>query len=215
MMSLAVVFTIHSIFLASVEGQIFQCQTPSKDTYLFPEVAEFHFNATKIVSSDSYELLSEWVWFYKIPEYSISQRNCSGNVTSIRHCYWINEKKLDENLLVFNVVLGHYTSSSFTVTRLISINSTPTNDKCTVGGKQRVCCDNFEFYNNRFLFQLPEQEYMFGIYTTGHQVSITSLYYPTTSYRKGSVRVRNKAYSLGRIRSGPVMLIQFKIGLLF
>jgi len=194
-----------------VNGQIFQCQT-SEDTYLFPNVRDVKFNATT-VSSGSYKRLNteKEVRFYKIPAYSISGRNCSGNVTSIRHCYWINKKKLNNNLPIFKVVLGSY-MSLFRVTRLITINSTPTDSKCIATSRgRRVCCDNFET-NNRFLFQVPEQQHVFGIdMSGGYQVSITNSYTMSYYERKNNVEV-SKSYSLGASRSEPVVLIQFQIG---
>jgi len=171
---------------------------------------------TGILNSNSYQ----WLWrnetrLYTIPAYSASGRNCYGTVISIRYCYWINKNELNNNLIVFEVVLGNHTATNFYVTRVLSVHSTPTTDKCSSQTYWWwLCCDDYRG-SNESLFQFTKSQHMIGINMLRRpQVYIRNTYVVRPYSFNGRARVQSNFSLRWKITSNqPFFLLQFTIGI--
>jgi len=151
---------------------------------------------------------------YTIPAYSASERNCYGTVTSIRHCYWINNNDLNKNLTVFEVVLGNRTATDFYVTRVLSVYSTPTTDKCSslIYNWWRLCCDVYRGSGD--LFQFAKSQHMIGINLFGMPQGVIRNTYRVPSYIfNGRASVQSSFSLFGITRNESFLLLQFTIGI--
>ena len=91
---------------------------------------------------------------YPIP----STLNCSGTVTAVEYCYRAVNGQLGTQQLVFTLLTLQQSGTTFTITDVIPISSTPTSDICT----GQYCCDTLSLdMMNSFL--LPADNFAFGV----------------------------------------------------
>ena len=211
------IFFYSLAFLVTAGCQLFNCLSSSdssSDVVFYPNISDVHFessNATLYPRSNGNHSR-----FYTVP-FSPSGRNCSGIVTSIKHCYWIFNREFTSNVTVFQVVLGNRTHRSFVVTRIITVVSQPQTDICTqVKNNRRVCCDTYELPNHQ-MFHITSSQFTYGINLLKHQVTFRkNIKYFEVSWFKRNNIVRqgqhvNFNFGMAR-RSGPMLLLRFSIG---
>ena len=205
------------LFSALAQAQINRCQTSSDGTFLYPNIDENDLSPTGI-NSNLYMMLWNWeTRLYTIPAYSATGRNCYGEVSSFRYCYWIRKQHLNINLTAFEVVFGNHnsTTSRFHVARVISAYSIPTLDKCSplIDNWWRLCCDDYS-ESNGHLFQIAKSQYMFGINILWGVQGVLKNTYKMLYYSIGGRADVQSILSL-QFKSPqrkPFLLLQFTIG---
>ena len=113
---------------------------------------------------------------YLIP----STLNCSGTVTAVEFCYFGSDEGIvfGTNYSVFDLYILEQESLAFTVTDLMNVHSTPSNETCTdqafdEGFSIRYCCDKVPL-SLPDQFRLPGTNSAFGAMRTAGTFSTLS-----------------------------------------
>ena len=205
------------LFSALAQSQINRCQTSSDGTFLYPNIIESHLSPTGINFNFYVRLWNAETRLYTIPAYSATERSCYGEVSSLRFCYWIRKPDLNSTLQIFEVVLGNLnsTTSIFHVTRVISVDSTPTLTICSplIGNWWRLCCDDYT-ESSGHLFQIKKSQFMLGINIMGKPLGVLKNTYVVPTYIvNGRADVQSSVSLRFRTtRNEPFLLLQFTIG---
>ena len=201
-------------FLVTAGCQLFNCLSSSdssSDVVFYPNISDVHFessNATLYPRSNGNHSR-----FYTVP-FSPSGRNCSGIVTSIKHCYWIFNREFASNVTVFQVVLGNRTHRSFVVTRIITVVSQPQTDICTQVNNRRkvsVCCDTYELPNHQ-MFHITSSQFTYGINLLKHQVTLKNIKDFRVSWFQRKIVRQSQQFNFGMARRSGMLLLRFSIG---
>ena len=108
------------------------------------------------------------LYIYPIP----TTLNCSGTVSAVGYSYTVGTNQLDTEQWVFTLLILERSAQSFTVTDVINIHDTPTNQTCgfVVTGLRPTrgywLCDALKILNRTDQFSLPLPNFAFGIIST-------------------------------------------------
>ena len=91
-----------------------------------------------------------------------AERNCTGTVVALQYCHVDTRNENVQRRLIFNLFLLSDSDEGFTINRSIGIKSVTSDDVCTNGSMERICCNKFPL-NNNLRFQLPSSDYTVGI----------------------------------------------------
>ena len=164
------VYDNFTVFFLLLEDTNFHCISDSSNkTLQFPNISNVNFNAYAILNFKNLTMRTTQTStpFYILPPQTLFGRNCSGNVHSIRYCYqiplseWISIS--EQNVTVFELLLGTQRWSSFYVEKRLNVNSTPSNQICSSKGMIMVCCDVYSS-SSYPIFQIPQSKFVYGIF---------------------------------------------------
>ena len=113
--------------------------------------------------------------------------NCRGTVTKVLYKYGISNSLLGTDHLIFTILTLKQNGLSLTVTDVIPIHSTPTNQKCIRAPKFSFCLDIMPFGPEN-QFHLPASNFAFGIIPT--DISLLA-YRPIVPIRVGHHRLNS------------------------
>ncbi len=199
-----------------LEDTNFHCISDSSNkTLQFPNISNVHFNAYAILNFKNLTMRTTQTStpFYILPPQTLFGRNCSGDVYSIRYCYqiplseWISIR--EQNVTVFELLLGMQRWSSFYIEKRLNVNSTPSNQICSSKGMIMVCCD---VYNSSSypIFQITQSKFVYGIFMHYSLLSFKNNF--KVSRYMGNLTESAGVYKLSPRTAGIFLLLQFSIG---
>ncbi len=207
---------ILQFFLLLEDTSFFCISDSSNKTHQFPNISNVHFNAYAILNFKNLTMQTTQTStpFYILPPQTLFGRNCSGDVHSIRYCYqiplseWISIS--EQNVAVFELLLGTQRWSSFYVEKRLNVNSTPSNQICSSKEMIMVCCD---VYNSSSypIFQIPQSKFVYGI-SMHYSLLGFNNNFKVSRYMGNNLTESAEVYKLSPRTAGVFLLLQFSIG---
>lgn len=143
-----------------------------------------------------------------------AQRNCTGNVMSIQHCYRGIRSNRNTLQSVCEFFVMNQTGLNLNVIRSFTLQSTPDNTKCVRNSRRITCCDTAQLTESQqFLF--PSSLFAFGMEVNTNSdiqplaFASSATEYVVNGFREASSSTMN--YSLSNSTHG-LAVMKFLIG---
>lgn len=201
---------------------IFQCQPTTDGSGLVytPNIPDSVFEPatlrrTSLANSDA---SGSTIYIFPLPVES-AQRNCSGNVVAIRHCYKGRNRHKNNLQNVFNFYAMNQVGTILTVLRTFPVVSIPDNTKCVSNSGAIKCCDTTLLSSSQE-FSIPSSPFAFGVEvfaTNANSIQPLAFRNTATEYVVNGYRETpsSTTYSLSTATALSLVVMRLYIGKLF
>ena len=173
-------------FVCTTVSPLYQCQSSLEQSgqVFIPNIPDFYFTPENAASfrgnGGNLTTITQrgTTYIFTLPALS-AQRNCSGTVLSIQHCFQARARDIGQVRRVFDLLNVTIDGGQFTVNERFSVEATLQEEMCAdpPGSVERVCCTN-----GSLQFRLPASSFVFGVVITDNNIRLLTFTSAVTEY---------------------------------